>query len=96
MFIPNFKNQFSYIFVIDEASDFRFGKPLGFTKAHHKISAEEKWAWPWARKLPKILDFPFNISATAKANDFKFGIQLEFVKAITKSQPKKKMGVALG
>jgi len=32
----------SYIFVIDEASDFKFGKPLGFTKAHHKISRRRK------------------------------------------------------
>ena len=27
---------------MDEASDFKFGKPLGFTKAHHKISRKRK------------------------------------------------------
>ena len=34
MFIPIFKNKFAYIFVIDEASDFKFSKPVG--KAHHR------------------------------------------------------------
>ena len=32
-------------------------------------------------KLPKILGFPFNISATAAASDFKFGAQLGFANA---------------
>jgi len=36
------KNQFSYISVIGEASDYKFGKPLGFTKAHHKIPRRRK------------------------------------------------------
>jgi len=38
---PNLKKKFSYIFVIDKASDFKFGTQLGFTKAHHKIPPEE-------------------------------------------------------
>jgi len=38
----SFKNRFLYISVIDEVSDFEFGKLLGFAKAHHKISLEEK------------------------------------------------------
>jgi len=28
---------------VDEASDFKFGMHLGFTKAHHQILLEEKW-----------------------------------------------------
>jgi len=38
----SFKNRFPYISVIDEASDFKFGKQLEFTKAHHQIPLEEK------------------------------------------------------
>ena len=38
----SFKNQLSYISVIDEASDFKFGTQLEFTKAHHQIPPEEK------------------------------------------------------
>jgi len=41
--------------------------------------------WPWARELPEIWGFPFNISATAEATDFKFGTQLGFAK--THSHP---------
>jgi len=33
----SFKNKFRYISVIDEASDFKFGMQLRFTKAHHEI-----------------------------------------------------------
>jgi len=35
-----------------EASDFKFGTQLGFSKAHHKITPigkRKKWAWHWAR-----------------------------------------------
>jgi len=39
---PISNKQFSYISVINEASDFKFGKPLGFTKAHHKIPRRSK------------------------------------------------------
>jgi len=28
--------------IINEASDFKFGKHLGFAMAHHKITSEEK------------------------------------------------------
>ena len=58
-----------------EASDFKFGLQLGFTKAHRK-----KWRWPWARGAPQNFGVPCNISATAGASDFKFGMQLEFAK----------------
>jgi len=38
----SFKNRFSYISVIHEASDFKFGIQLLFAKAHHQIPLEEK------------------------------------------------------
>jgi len=41
-FIRIFENKFPYIFVVDKASDFKFGKTLGFTKAHHKILHRRK------------------------------------------------------
>jgi len=47
-------------------------------------------------KLPKNLESPFNISATAEASDFKFGMQLGFAKAHQKITPREKVGVDLG
>jgi len=38
----SFENRFSYISVIDEASDFKCDMQLGFAKAHHQISLEIK------------------------------------------------------
>jgi len=38
----SFKNRFPYIFVIDEASDFKFGIPMGFAKAHHETTSRGK------------------------------------------------------
>jgi len=38
----SFKNKFPYISVMDEASDFKFDKQLGFAKAHHKITPRGK------------------------------------------------------
>ena len=55
---------------------------------------EKKWAWLWARELPKILGFPFNISATAEARDFKFCMLLGFAKAQHKITRRRKVGVA--
>jgi len=49
-------------------------------------------------KFPKVLESPFNISATAEASDFKFGMQLGFAKAhqnIT-SRGKSRRGRGLG
>ena len=37
-----FKKRLPYIFVIDEASDFKFGMHLLFAKAHHEIPLQEK------------------------------------------------------
>ena len=91
-FIPNFKNQFSYISVTDEALDFKFGKPLGFTKAHHKIPRRRSGRGPGLGELPKIFEFPFIIFATAEASDFKFGMQFGFAKADHKITPRGKSG----
>jgi len=38
----SYKNKFPDISVTDEARNFKFGKQLGFAKAHHKISLKEK------------------------------------------------------
>ena len=46
-------------------------------------------------ELLKILEFPYNISATAGAIDFKFGMHLDFAKAHHKTTPRGKVGVAL-
>jgi len=46
----SFKNKFPYISVTDEASDFKYGKEQGLAKAHHQVSPEEQWVWPWARR----------------------------------------------
>ena len=76
-----------------EASEFKFGTQLGFAKAHHKIIPREKIGrGPGLGELPKILESPFNISATAEASDFKFGIQLGFAKAHQKITPRGKSG----
>jgi len=55
----SFKNKFHYFSVTDEASDFEFGKQLGFAQAHHRIPLEEKWVWPWAKRPPRNLGIPF-------------------------------------
>jgi len=38
----SFKNRLSYISVIDETSDFKFGTQLGFAKTHHKTTPRGK------------------------------------------------------
>jgi len=68
---------------------------LGFAKGIIKSLPEEKWAWPWARDLAKISEFPFNISATAEASDFKFGVQLGLPRPIIVLHSEEKFGVAL-
>jgi len=91
----SFKNRFSYISVIDEANDFKFGMQLRFAKAHHEITLEGKVGVTRTRELSEIWGFPFNISATAEPSDFKFGIQLGFAKAHHKIT-RGKVGMAFG
>jgi len=52
--------------------------------------------WYWAKEAPRILSFPFNISATAEDRDFRFDTQLGFAKAHHKITPRKKSGGVLG
>jgi len=76
-----------------EASIFKFVTQLGFAKARHKITPMGKsWRGPGLGKLPNILGFPFNISATAETRDFKFGTQLGFAKALHKITQMTKVG----
>ena len=41
-----------------ETSDFKFGRQLGFAKAHHKITPRKERGDFGLGKLPKILGFP--------------------------------------
>ena len=69
-----------------EASDFKVGTQLGFSKPHHKITPKDKSGGGLGLgELPDMLGFPYNISATAGSSDFKFGMHLEFAKAHDKT-----------
>ena len=70
----------------------RWGLPRPIIKSQTEKSGRGPELW----KLPKILESPFNISATAEANDFKFGMQLGFAKAHQKIIPREKSGCGLG
>jgi len=60
-----------------EASDFKFGIQLGFARAYHKITPIGKSRCGLGLgELPKILGFPYNISATAEASNFEIGMLL--------------------
>jgi len=61
-----------------------------------KSYAVEKGAWPWARKAPQIIGFPFNISATTKDSDFRIGSQVGFAKTHHKIPPRRNVGVVMG
>jgi len=70
---------------------------LGFAKAHHKIKPRGKSGrGPGLGKLPKILGFPLNISATTEDSDFKISRLVGFAKAHHKIAPRRKKGVAMG
>jgi len=67
----------------------KFGAPLGFAKAHHKIIPIEKSGHSLGLgELPKIFWFHFNIYTMAEARDFKFRTQLGFTKAQHKTTPR--------
>jgi len=66
------------------------GLPSPIIKSH----LEENWAWSYAKGLPKILRFHFNIYTMAESRDFKFGTQLGFVRAHHKTTPRGILGVA--
>ena len=64
----SFKNKFPYMSVINEASDFKFGKPLqGFAEAHHKIIPRGKSGHgPGLGELSKIWGCPLIYSPRLK------------------------------
>jgi len=70
-----------------ECSDFKIGRLVGFTKAHHKIPFRRKrGCGPGLGELPKIWGFSFNIYAMAESIDFKFGTQFGWpIRPIIKS-----------
>jgi len=79
-----------------EASDFKSGTQLGFAKARHKITPIEKSACGLGLgKFPKIVEFPYNISATTEASNFKIGTLQGFAKAHHKIPPQVEVDVAL-
>jgi len=80
------------IYATVEASDFKFGRQLGFTKVHQKLHTEKKWAWSCDFGAPQNFGVPFNISATAESTEIKFGIPLGFAKGHHKITPRKKSG----
>jgi len=55
-----------------------------------KLHPEESGHGLGLGELPKIVGFPYNISAMAGASDFKFGMQLEFAKAYDKITRRRK------
>ena len=63
--------------------------PWGLPRPIIKSHAEKSGRGPVLEELPKILEFPFNIFATAEAGDFKFGKQLEFANASHKITSRK-------
>jgi len=77
-----------------EASNFKNGIPLGFAMAYYKIPNRRKSGrGPVLYELPKILESPFNICATAEASNFKFGMQMGLAKAHHKTTPRGKLSV---
>jgi len=88
----SFKNRFLYISVIDEASDFKIGKQLGFAKAHHQISLEVKGVRGAPQNFGICLQ---NFCNGWGYSDFKFGALLEFAKVHHKSTRRRKGGPGL-
>jgi len=81
-FIPIFTNKCHYIYVMDEASDFQFGRQLVFAKTHHRIRPSRKSRrGPGLGELLKIWGYPLIFLQRLKIAPFKFNIQLRFAKA---------------
>jgi len=81
---------FSYnISATGGATDFKFGKQLGFVKTHHKITRRRKGGHgPGLGELSKIWGFPFNIYTMAEGSDLKFGTQLGLANVNHKTTPR--------
>ena len=77
-----------------EADDFKFGTQLGFAKARHEITPRGTSGRGYGLgKIPKILESPFIISATATSNLVR---NLGLPRHIIKLHQYEKVGVALG
>jgi len=76
-----------------EASDLKFGKQLGFAKAHHKITSIGKSGCGLGLgELPKILEFPIKYLQWLKLANFNIGTLLGFAKAHHKISHQRKSG----
>jgi len=94
---PHFSWATLYFFVIDEASDFKFGRQLRFAKAHPPSNSTKRKSryGPGLGDLPEREASPLILLQRLKL-DFKLGTQLRFAKTHHKITPRRKMGVALG
>ena len=83
---------------MDEASDFKFGTLLEFSKAHQQIPPEEKVDVALGyRSFPNFGVSPLIFLQRLKLySDFKFSTHLVFAKAYHKITPKEKTGRGLG
>ena len=66
------------ISVMAEASDFKFGKKLGFAKSSYKITPKDKrgrYRHLWSSQKFGV---PFSIFAVIETRNFKLGTQLGF------------------
>jgi len=79
----------------DEASGFKFGMPLGFAKAHHKIARRRKVSVALGEGSYPNLGFSFNKPSMTKGSDFKIGNLVGFARVYHKILPRRKKGVAL-
>jgi len=86
-----YQKLFSYISVIDEASDFKFGMELGMPRPiiqSHKKKSERR---PGVGELLKIWRFSFNIYTVATLATSNLVHSLGLPKPITKSHPWEKL-----
>jgi len=93
----SFKNRFSYISVIHETIDFKFGMQLRFAKAHHQIPLKEKVDMALGcGSSPKFGASPLIFLQWMKLATSNLLHSLGLPSPILKSHPEEKVGVALG
>ena len=81
-----------YISVIDEASDFKFSKPLGFTKAHHKNTRRRKVGVALGEgSAPKFWSSPLIFLQRLKLATSNLVCSLGFPRTIIKLHPEEKL-----
>jgi len=80
-----------------EASDFKFGMPFVFSKAHHKITPSRKHGRaPGLGELPNIGGSPLIFLQRLKAATLKLAGWWGLPRPIIRSHPEKKRGPGLG